>query len=75
MNSEFMLMQRIESLTTAVQLMATSLGQRLTREQLCERMGIHRNTLAKLVKDPRFPAPDRTGKFLLSDVIAYEQNR
>lgn len=72
MTNEAIMMQRIDALTSAVQFMASALGQRLTRAQLCNRMGVHRNTLAKLIKDPAFPLPGKDGKWLLSDVIAWE---
>jgi len=72
MTNEAIMLQRIDALTSAVQFMASALGQRLTRAQLCDRMGVHRNTLAKLMKDPTFPLPGKDGKWLLSDVISWE---
>lgn len=57
-------------------LLTVVLGHRLTREQLTERLDVSRNTLAKwLAQDPTFPTPDRYGKWLLSEVIEWEQNR
>mgnify|MGYP000093042207 CR=1 FL=1 len=75
MSKEAIMMQRIDALTSAVQFMASALGQRLTRAQLSERIGVHRNTLAKLMKDPTFPLPGKDGKWLLSEIIAWETNR
>ena len=75
MTNEAALMQRIDALTSAVQFMATSMGQRLTRAQLGQRMNVHRNTLARIIKDPRFPTPDTTGKWLLSEIIEWETRR
>lgn len=47
-------------------------GTRLTRAEVCERLGIHRNTL-KTYRDERgFPSPGRDGKWLLSEVIEWE---
>ena len=57
-------------------LLTVVLGHRLTREQLTERLDVSRNTLAKwIAQDPTFPTPDRYGKWLLSEVIEWEQNR
>ncbi len=73
MNTETILLKRIDSLTQAVQLMATMTGQRLTRQQLCDRLGIHRNTLAKKLENPKFPLPCKDGKWLLSEIIEWEK--
>lgn len=69
------MVQRIELLTNAVQTMAAMLGARLTRAQLSERLGVHRNTLAKRLTEPGFPTPGRDGKWLLSEVIEWERSR
>ena len=75
-----MLLERIDALTTqntklasAVQQMASMLGTRLTRAQLCERMGIHRNTLRTRAAERSFPKPDASGKYLLSEVLEWER--
>ncbi len=75
MTNEAIMMQRIDALTSAVQFMASALGQRLTRAQLCDRMGVHRNTLAKLMKDPTFPLPGKDGKWLLSEIVEWETRK
>lgn len=70
------LLDRIDKMASAMQLMATMLGTRLDRGQLAERMGVHRNTLAKrLATDKDFPRPGRDGKWLLSEVIEWEQRQ
>lgn len=69
------LLTRIDALTESVRLMAAMLGTRLDRAQLCERMGIHRNTLAnRLAADSSFPRPGRDGKWLLSEIVDWEQH-
>lgn len=73
--SEADILRRIAALTDAVKLMSASLGTRLSRQQMCERLGVHRNTLAKMSQEPGFPQPDRTGKWLLSEVIEWETRR
>jgi predicted DNA-binding transcriptional regulator AlpA len=69
------IIQRLELLTNTVQTLTTMLGARLNRAQLCERLGIHRNTLAKRIMEPGFPLPGKDGKWLLSEVIEWERNR
>lgn len=70
------LLDRIDKMTTAMQLMAQTLGTRLDRTQMAERLGIHRNTLRqRLAEDSTMPRPDRNGKWLLSEVIEWEQQR
>lgn len=72
------LTQQVQQLTATVQsfqqLLASVVGTRLTRDQLAERLGVHRNTVPKwMAQDPTFPKPDRYGKWLLSEVIEWEQ--
>lgn len=67
---------RLDKMTSAMELMAKMLGTRLDRAQLAHRLGIHRNTLAnRLVTDPNFPRPGKDGKWLLSEVIDWEQRQ
>lgn len=73
--TETAMMQRIEQLTTAVQSLTAMMGTRLSRKQLCERLGIHRNTLARRMTEPGFPLPGSDGKWLLSEVIEWERGR
>lgn len=68
------LLERIDKMASAMQLMATMLGTRLDRGQLAERLGVHRNTLTnRLQTDRTFPRPGTDGKWLLSEVVAWEQ--
>lgn len=73
--TEAAILERIELLTNAVQTLTTMMGARLTRTQLCERLGIHRNSLARQMAKPGFPLPGKDGKWLLADVIAWERSR
>lgn len=67
--------RKIDAMADAMRVMAQALGTRLSREQMCERLGVHRNTLAKMAQASGFPQPDRTGKWLLSEVIEWETRR
>lgn len=70
------ILKRMDSMASAVQLMASMLGTRIDRTQLAERMGVHRNTLTnRLNAGADIPRPGKDGKWLLSDVIAWEQKQ
>lgn len=47
-------------------------GTRLSRAEVCERLGIHRNTLRTYLEERGFPKACRDGKWLLSEVIEWE---
>lgn len=70
------ILKRMDSMASAVHLMASMLGTRIDRTQLAERMGVHRNTLTnRLNAGADIPRPGKDGKWLLSDVIAWEQKQ
>jgi hypothetical protein len=48
-------------------------GTRLTRADVCDRLRIHRNTLKTYLAERGFPEPCPDGKWLLSDVLEWEQ--
>lgn len=61
----------VESLQSLV---ASVTGARLTRDQLAERLHVHRNTIPRwMAEDATFPRPDRYGKWLLTEVIEWER--
>lgn len=73
---EVKLLDRINRLASAVELMAAMLGTRLDREQLAQRLGVHRNTLrVRLAADRTMPRPGRDGRWLLSEIVEWEQRR
>lgn len=49
-------------------------GTRLTRAEVCERVGVHRNTLPRLMESG-FPRPTPDGHWLLGRVIQWEGKR
>ena len=65
---------KIDRLTQAIIDLAKSIGTRLTRTQMMERLGGSDNTLRKLEPKPGSPRRDATGKFLLSDVLRWEES-
>jgi predicted DNA-binding transcriptional regulator AlpA len=69
------IIQRLDSLTAAFVVMAKASGARLTRAEVCERLGVHRNTLTNYIADKEFPTPCRDGKWLLAEVVEWEALR
>lgn len=70
------LMGRIDLLTQTIQTLCTIAGARLNRQQLCDRWGIHRNTLTTRIDGDRtIPRPGKDGRWLLSEIIEWEQQR
>lgn len=75
MTDAALLLQRIDALTSAVCMLAQSHGTRLSKADLADRMGVHRNTLRMRMSGKDFPKAGPDGKWALADVIAWEQNR
>lgn len=73
--TEAAITQRLDQLTSAVAAMARLQGARLTRAEVCERLGIHRNTLRTYISDKGFPTPGRDGKWLLAEVLEWEAQK
>lgn len=69
------LLERMDKMASAMQLLAVMMGTRLTRQQLAERMGVHRNTLAVRMEQRGFPRPGADGKWLLSEIVEWEQRQ
>jgi predicted DNA-binding transcriptional regulator AlpA len=71
--NESILLTRLDALTKAVLHMAQMTGTRLTKAELANRLGCHRNTLRSRVSEKGFPQPCADGKWLLSEIIEWEQ--
>jgi AcrR family transcriptional regulator len=69
------ILQRLDSLTAAMQCFAKLAGARMTRSDVCERLGVHRNTLRSYIADKDFPTPGRDGKWLLAEVLEWEARK
>lgn len=69
------LVAEVASLRHAVAKMADLRGERLTRAEVCGRLGVHRNTLRTYIDARDFPKPGRDGKWLLSEVLEWEGRR
>lgn len=63
---------RLDQLTSAVLLMARTAGTRLSRADMCERLGVCSKTLTAHVRAKKAPTPGTDGKWLLSEVVEWE---
>jgi predicted DNA-binding transcriptional regulator AlpA len=68
------LIERMDAMADAVQIMARMMGTRLTHGQMCERLGVCSSTLTTRVKNGTVPRPT-DGKWLLSEVLEWETRR
>lgn len=71
--TEASVINELRLMREALSMLCNQVGARLTREQICERVGIHRNTLRTYIRERNFPKPGRDGKWLLSEVIEWER--
>lgn len=59
----------------ALKLMSRAMGTRLTRPQMCERLGVCGKTLTTRLRAGDIPKPGADGKWLLEEVIDWEIKR
>ena len=80
--SETQLLERIDKLTmcmsaltdTVLQL-ARSQGARLSRQQVCERLDVCSKTLTNMVRRKDFPEACADGRWLLAEIVEWEQRK
>lgn len=73
--NETIIIERLDALTEGFAQLARLMGARLTRQEVCERLGVHRNTLRTYIAERDFPKPGRDGKWLLAEVIEWEARK
>ena len=69
------LRSQIEALTKAVVHLAQQHGARMTRHEMCERLGVCSKTLTARVRNGGVPSPCADGKWLLSEIVEWEAMR
>jgi predicted DNA-binding transcriptional regulator AlpA len=69
------LSERLDTVTQALAHLARLMGARLTRQEVCERLGVHRNTLRAYILDRGFPKPGKDGKWLLAEIVEWEARK
>lgn len=62
----------LERFNRLEQMIARLHGERLTREEMCERLRISSNTLTARVRKGDVPTPGKDGKWLLSEILEWE---
>lgn len=72
MTENAQMIERLERLTSAVLFMAKNTGTRLSRADMCDRLGICGKTLTERVRKKKVPSPGADGKWLLSEVVEWE---
>jgi predicted DNA-binding transcriptional regulator AlpA len=70
--SDTAILERLDNLTAAFITLARMTGARLSRVQMCERLGVSSNTLTARVRKGDVPTPGKDGKWLLSEVVDWE---
>lgn len=70
-----LLAERLDSLTAGFANLARLMGARLTRQEVCDRIGVHRNTLRTYILEKGFPKPGKDGKWLLAEVVEWEARK
>jgi hypothetical protein len=66
------ILERLDALTSAVVTLARVAGVRLTRAEMCNRLGVSSNTLTACLRRGDVPTPGRDGKWLLAEVVEWE---
>lgn len=70
------ILTRLDMLTQAVIMLAQTHGVRLSHQELADRLCVHRTTITRWSQtDREFPRPDKSGKWLLADVVKWEASR
>jgi predicted DNA-binding transcriptional regulator AlpA len=73
--SDSAIIDRLEALTQGFAHLARLMGARLTRQEVLERLGVHRNTLRAYIVEKGFPKPGKDGKWLLAEVMEWEARK
>jgi predicted DNA-binding transcriptional regulator AlpA len=75
MSTDTVILERLDALTAGFAYLARLMGARLTRQEVLERLGIHRNTLRTYIIDKGFPKPGKDGKWLLAEIVEWEARK
>lgn len=75
MTNETAILNRLDSLTQGFANLARLMGARLSRQEVLDRLDIHRNTLRTYINEKGFPKPGKDGKWLLAEVVEWEARK
>lgn len=62
----------LRSLRQTLLTLCQYIGPHLSRDQMCKRYGVSRNTLARRIESGHVPRPGADGKWLLAEVVDWE---
>jgi transposase len=66
----------VRSLREHIAALAACMGARMTQQQVADHFGVHRNTVTKWAAERKgFPSRDASGKYLRSEIMAWEAQR
>ncbi|WP_062469200.1 helix-turn-helix transcriptional regulator [Variovorax boronicumulans] len=68
------ILQRLDTVTHALVALARIAGARLTRTQMCERLGVTSHTITYRVRRGDLPKPGADGRWLLAELIEWESH-
>jgi predicted DNA-binding transcriptional regulator AlpA len=66
------LLRRLDTIAWALQIMAARTPSKLTRAQMCHRLGVTSNTITNRLRRGQMPKPGPDGRWLLEEVIEWE---
>ena len=66
--------QELKGLRETVLTLCKFIGPHLSRDQMCTRYQVSRNTLARMIETGKVPRPVN-GKWLLSEVVEWETKK
>lgn len=67
--------QEVAALRATIEQLVQLTAPRMSRADVCTRLGIHRNTLTAWQRQRRFPQPGRDGKWSMADVMRWERTQ
>lgn len=70
--TEAAIAEELRSMRETINTLVRYIGPRLTREQVCLRLDISRNTLTRRLEQGQYPRPGKDGKWLLSEILEWE---
>lgn len=72
MTADQAILERLGRIESFMATMARVRGDRLTRAEMCERLGVTSHTITYRVRRGDLPKPGTDGKWLLAEVIEWE---
>ena len=66
------LLRRLDTIAWALQTMAARTPSKLTRAQMCQRLGVTSHTITNRLRRGQMPKPGPDGRWLLEEVMKWE---